>query len=86
MKLAGLDVIIERTTSTAYGILAPIPAAVLGGDAVLFHRTNQPVRTLGAVLADGMLVALQRGWEPALATETLSNDARDTASAPRDYD
>ena len=57
MKLAGLDLTIERTAATAYGILALIPIAALGGYAVLFRRVHRPLATLSAVLAAGVGLA-----------------------------
>jgi len=57
MKLAGLKITIERTTATAYGILALVPITALSGYAVLVRRRHQPVRTLSAILAAGAGVA-----------------------------
>ena len=57
MQLAGLDLTIERTTVTAYGILGLIPKAGLSGYAVLFRRQHRLVRTLVAVLSAGAGVA-----------------------------
>ena len=58
MKLAGLDLTIERTTGKAYGIVALIPIAGLSSYALLFRRLHRPVRTLTAIVSAGAGVAL----------------------------